>query len=210
MNLCRHCATVMYRCRLQFALLVGLCAMVAPCANGGSFYETPTPQLPVPEETWKEDPLQYFALDMSTVIEHLKKGETHRPVTTEQPRLLSRMDALIKELEEAMSKSSSGASGTASATPTIGAQDSTLAPGPGGRGKMRETGKSRREWAALTPKERDKILQSRADGFPPEYEDLLQEYFLQLSQETAGEQVDETENGDKVPAVIASEERPEP
>ena len=48
-------------------------------------------------------------------------------------------------------------------------------------GELRAADKSGRDWAKLTPKERERILQSRDEGFPPGYEDVLADYFRRIS-----------------------------
>jgi hypothetical protein len=58
-----------------------------------------------------------------------------------------------------------------------------LAGGPGGVGDLNAPRSSRRKWAELTPKERERILQSRTEGFPAGYEEILGEYYRRLATE---------------------------
>ena len=60
---------------------------------------------------------------------------------------------------------------------------SVLAGGPGGIGDLNAPRNSRRKWAELTPKERERILQSRTEGFPAGYEEILGEYYRRLATE---------------------------
>ncbi len=128
---------------------------------------------------WLKDPFRHLASDMADVVADLGKEETHVPATQTQPRVLSRLDVLVEMLEKACKKGGGGAAG---ANPTRPADVSTLGGGPGGRGPLRNPDQSRKNWASLTPKEREKVLQSQSQGFPPGYEDLLAEYFRRLAQ----------------------------
>ena len=38
----------------------------------------------------------------------------------------------------------------------------------------------------LTPKEREKILQSKNEGFPAEFDDVLADYFRRIARESEG------------------------
>jgi len=121
---------------------------------------------------------------MAGVVADLGRSETHIPATETQPRILSRLDVLVEVLEKACKKGGGGAAGN---NPSNPANVSTLGGGPGKRGPLINPDDSRRKWASLTPKEREKILQAQAQGFPPGYEDLLSEYFRRLAQgETRG------------------------
>ena len=61
--------------------------------------------------------------------------------------------------------------------PTSPAPDSTIASGPGGIGDLSNPGDSAKDWAKLSPRERDRILQSMSEGFPPEYRTVLERYY---------------------------------
>ena len=50
---------------------------------------------------------------------------------------------------------------------------------------MRSPQQDGRKWAELTPKEREKILQSKTDGFPAGYDEILADYFRKLSRAEA-------------------------
>jgi hypothetical protein len=127
---------------------------------------------------WLDDPFRNIGTDMRGIVADLGVSETHVPSTDTQPRVLSRLDVLIAKLEKACKKGG----GAAGNRPNRPANASTLGGGPGGIGELRAPGDSRKKWAELTPKEREKILQSQSQGFPAGYEDLLSEYFRRLSQ----------------------------
>jgi hypothetical protein len=40
-----------------------------------------------------------------------------------------------------------------------------------------------KQWGNLPPKQREQILQSKTDGFPPGYEAMLQSYYQRLARE---------------------------
>lgn len=137
----------------------------------------------VRDDAWLKDPFKNIQTDVKSVISDFDKGQTRQPVKTTQPRIITRLDTLIEMLE----KSCKGGSGAAGANPTRPANSSTLAGGPGGQGKLKAPDKKGRNWADLTPKQREKILQSRTEGFPPGYEDILADYFRRLARNQAVE-----------------------
>jgi hypothetical protein len=72
--------------------------------------------------------------------------------------------------------------------------------GPGGQNAMRAPQNDGRDWADLSPKERQKILQSKTDGFPAGYDEILADYFRRVARaQEAAEATDDTppesENG---------------
>ena len=44
--------------------------------------------------------------------------------------------------------------------------------------------KEGKDWGELPPHERDRILQSMTEGFPPHYQRILERYYKRLAQET--------------------------
>ena len=55
--------------------------------------------------------------------------------------------------------------------------------GPGGIGDLVAPGESAKDWAKLSARERDRILQSMSEGFPPEYRTVLERYYRRLAEE---------------------------
>ena len=51
-------------------------------------------------------------------------------------------------------------------------------------GDLRDDSTGRHQWANLPPKEREKILQSRSEGFPEEFDDVLTDYFRRVAEES--------------------------
>ncbi len=129
---------------------------------------------------WMKDPFKHLEGEMEVVVTDLAGGEVKKPAEEDQPRILSELELLVKMLERSCSGSGSG-SGTAGGNPTRPANSSTLAQGPGGTGDLRDPKNSRRKWADLTPKERQKILQSQTGEFPAGFEQILEDYYRQLA-----------------------------
>lgn len=141
---------------------------------------------------WLQDPLRHLEGDMSHCVVDLTEFKTHQPVQQRQDNIANRLDAVIKLLE----KQCSGAGG-GGPNPTSPLQRSILAKGPGGQGEMHDPKAGEKQWASLPPKQREQILQSRTEGFPPGFEALLQSYYQRLAQE----QLDEPAGGAATPST---------
>lgn len=132
---------------------------------------------PSPEEqAFLQDPFTYLQSDMQSATLDLKEGETKPPADVTQPRILHRLGLLIEQLE----RQGAGA-GQAGQQVNRPAQQSSLMRGPGGQNEMRAARDDGRDWADLSPKERQKILQSKTDGFPAGYDDILADYFRRVA-----------------------------
>ena len=55
--------------------------------------------------------------------------------------------------------------------------------GTGGIGDLVDPTESGKDWAKLSARERDRILQSMSEGFPPEYRTVLERYYRRLAEE---------------------------
>jgi hypothetical protein len=130
----------------------------------------------VDSKAWLKDPFRHLQTDMVEVIDDLADGQTHPPAHVTQPKILSRLDVLIDILEKQCKAGGGG-------NPNSPLRRSVLAGGPGGIGNLNAPRNSRRKWAELTPKERERILQSRTEGFPAGYEEILGEYYRRLATE---------------------------
>ena len=130
------------------------------------------------EGEWKKDHIGVISGDMTGLVKHLSDLQTDKPVQTKQEKVVLRLEELIKELE----KQCSGGGG-ASPNPTRPMDRSQIAGGPGGQGDMIDPRQGDKQWANLPAKQREQILQSRTEGFPPGYEAILQSYYRRLSQE---------------------------
>jgi|SRR5580704_6496520 hypothetical protein len=130
----------------------------------------------VDSKDWLKDPFRHLQTDMVDVIDDLAEGQTHKPARVTEPKIVSRLDVLIELLEKQCKGGGGG-------NPNSPLRRSVLAGGPGGVGDLNAPRNSRRKWAELTPKERERILQSRTEGFPAGYEEILGEYYRRLATE---------------------------
>ncbi len=153
---------------------------------------------------WMKDPFKHLEGEMEVVVTDLAGGEVKKPAEEDQPRILSELELLVKMLERSCSGSGSG-SGMASGNPTRPANSSTLAQGPGGTGDLRDPKSSRRKWADLTPKERQKILQSQTGEFPAGFEQILEDYYRQLATDSTDTQSTESNRETNTETELKSE-----
>lgn len=135
--------------------------------------ETP---YPLDGEEWREYPLGILEFEMQEAIEDLAAGKSKPPALVTQPRIISRLDFMIEELE----KKTGGGTGSSNAG-NKPAEKSALRQGQMKEGQMRAAKNEGDRWADIPPKERQKILQSQGEGFPAGYEDVLADYFRKLS-----------------------------
>ena len=154
---------------------------------------------PLDGEEWMKDPFLVLGFEMEAVVEDFKDGHSKPPAETTQPRIVSRFDAVIESLEKKMG-SGGGPGGVKPA------EKSTLAKGPGGMGELKTPKKAGKGYDDLTPKEREKILQSKTEGFPPGFEDVLADYYRRLAKAdgAAAEPAAEKPAADKPVAAPAS------
>ncbi len=131
---------------------------------------------PLDGEEWREYPLGILEMEMQEVIEDLSSGKPKPPALVTQPRIISRLDVMITELE----KKTGGGAGSNS-TGNKPAEKSTLRKGKMKEGEMRAVKNEGDRKNDIPDKEREKILQSKNDGFPAGYEDVLADYFRKLS-----------------------------
>jgi hypothetical protein len=126
-----------------------------------------------------QDPLGYLVIDMDELTSLLDRLNTRTPVQPKQARVVAHLDRLIEILE----KQCKG-SGGANPNPTKPMADSVIAKGPGGAGPLHDPQQGTRNWAQLSPKQREQILQSQTEGFPPGFESILSSYYKRLAQES--------------------------
>ena len=137
------------------------------------------PPPPKPADAEDGDPLAGITNKMTEIVGDLSDQKTDRPVQDKQKRVVSELDQIIAQLEQQKSKSGNGGGNN----PTKPMADSVIAKGPGGIGDLRDPKSGTRNIGNLPPKQRDAILQSKTEGFPPGYESLLQSYYQRLAQE---------------------------
>ena len=163
-------------------MLLLACAPLACCgvmveqAGGSSpehFYKSPTDS---------NDPIGALAAQMGHIVGDLGNIQTDKPVQISQHEVLTSLDSIIKELE----KQTKGGGSGSNPNPTKPMQHSTLAKGPGGQGPLHDAASGTRVWGQLPAKEREQILQSQTEGFPPGYEAVLSSYYSRLAHTETG------------------------
>jgi hypothetical protein len=121
-----------------------------------------------------------IANKMSGVVDELGKKVTGAPVQTEQKVIVRDLDELIASLEKQAQQARAGIKLN---RPMRGMDDSRIGSGNGEIGDLVNPGDGGKDWGQLTPRERDRILQSMTEGFPPEYRTVLERYYRRLAEE---------------------------
>jgi len=137
---------------------------------------------------------------MTGVAGELAKTVTGKPVQEEQKTIVRDLDELIASLEKECEACRNGMKRN---NPRNGLPDSVISRGTGGVGPLGDPQQSEKDWAKLSSRERDRILQSMTEGFPPEYRQVLERYYRRLAEEkTAASGADPAQAKDeKVPTV---------
>jgi hypothetical protein len=121
-----------------------------------------------------------IAAKMGGVVDSLGKKQTGSPVQGEQKAIVRDLDELIAQLEKQCEQCRSGIKRN---RPMRGMDDSRLGRGPGGIGDLVDPNDGGKGWGKLSDRERDRILQSMTEGFPPEYRTVLERYYRRLAEE---------------------------
>ena len=116
---------------------------------------------------------------MGGVVDDLGRKQTGDPVQHEQKAIVQDLDALIASLE----KECENCRGGVKRYVGRGASDSMLSQGTGEMGPLINPDDGGKDWAKLSDRERDRILQSMSEGFPPEYRTVLERYYRRLAEE---------------------------
>ena len=130
-----------------------------------------------------DPPAAAIATKMTGVTDDLNRNETGKPVQTEQKAIVRDLDELIASLEKECEACRGGMKRN---NPTRGMADSMISSGTGGIGTLVNPSDSGKDWAKLSGRERDRILQSMSEGFPPEYRTVLERYYRRLAEEKTG------------------------
>lgn len=136
---------------------------------------------PSPDPSSGPPTMSAIASKMNRVVASLAETTTGKPIQKEQRVILNDLDDLIAELEKQCQACRGGIARNRPASP---ATDSNPHGGTGGIGDLIEPGDGDKDWAKLSPRERDRILQSMSEGFPPEYRSVLERYYRRLAEET--------------------------
>jgi hypothetical protein len=124
--------------------------------------------------------MSVISYKMGGVAGDLSKKVTGETVQKQEKRIVRDLDVLIAALEK---ECENGKGNKAVNNPKKPAQDSTIHGGMGGIGDLVDPGQSEKDWAKLSARERDRILQSMSEGFPPEYRTVLERYYRRLADE---------------------------
>ena len=127
-----------------------------------------------------QNPITGIAGKMNGVAGELALAKTGQPVQARQTEIVRDLDELIAALEKECQACKGGIKRN---NPTRGMADSTISAGTGGIGDLTNPVESEKDWAKLSPRERDRILQSMSEGFPPEYRTVLERYYRRLAEE---------------------------
>lgn len=121
-----------------------------------------------------------IAAKMGGVVDSLGKKQTGEPVQGEQKAIVRDLDELIAQLEKQCQQCKAGIKRN---KPMRGMDDSRISRGTGGIGDLLDTSDGGKGWGKLSDRERDRILQSMTEGFPPEYRTVLERYYRRLAEE---------------------------
>jgi hypothetical protein len=117
---------------------------------------------------------------MAGVTDELNRKQTGKPVQAEQKGIVQDLDVLIAKLEKQREANRNGIKRN---NPNEGLKDSVIRRGTGGIGDLVNPDEGGKDWAKLSSRERDRILQSMSEGFPPEYRQVLERYYRRLAEE---------------------------
>jgi hypothetical protein len=121
-----------------------------------------------------------IASKMGGVVDQLGKKQTGVPVQGEQKAIIHDLDELIASLEKQCQQCKNGIKRN---NPMRGMDDSRISSGPGGIGDLMDSSDGGKGWGKLSDRERDRILQSMTENFPPEYRTVLERYYRRLAEE---------------------------
>lgn len=134
----------------------------------------------IPPALGEEPQAASIADKMAGVTDELNRKVTGPPVQTDQKTIVRDLDALIASLEKQCEACRNGVKRN---RPTRGMDDSRIGSGTGGIGELLNPADSGKDWGKLSSRERDRILQSMSEGFPPEYRTVLERYYRRLAEE---------------------------
>ncbi|MDR3635190.1 MAG: hypothetical protein P4L84_15405 [Isosphaeraceae bacterium] len=141
-----------------------------------------------------EPPAAAIAAKMADVTDDLNRTETGKPVQAKQKAIVHDLDELIASLEKQCQACRGGIKRN---NPNRGMADSMISGGTGGMGTLLNPSDTGKDWAKLSGRERDRILQSMSEGFPPEYRTVLERYYRRLADEKSGSSKDVQVKGQK-------------
>lgn len=130
------------------------------------------------------DPLRDLAESLMGITEDLQALQTGLPVQQKQQGVIAALDKLIAQIEKQQSqcKSCSGSGSAASRNPSKPLAKSTIVGGPGGIGDLHAPRSGQKSLDSISPRLREQITQSQNEGFPPGYQQLLEQYYKRLAE----------------------------
>lgn len=152
---------------------------------------------PAPAGRAADAKAEAIAGKMGGVVDELGRKQTGAPVQGEQKEVLGDLDALIASLE----KECQNCKGGMKKVGGKGAADSMIARGTGEMGALVAPGEGGKDWAQLSERERDRIIQSMSEGFPPEYRTVLERYYRRLAEEKGAKPTKATAAATPAPAA---------
>jgi len=156
-------------------------AALFPCLASAAVAGAPTKKP-------SQGPVSSITHKMTGVAVDLGKTQTGEPVQVKEKQVIADLDELIAQLEKECQQCKNGMKKNNPSRPLA---DSVIRSGTGGIGDLVAPGESNKDWAKLSARERDRILQSMSEGFPPEYRLVLERYYRRLAEEksakTAGD-----------------------
>ncbi len=135
-----------------------------------------------PTKTSAPKPVTAISEEMTGVAGDLAKTQTGEPVQSQEKTIVHDLDVLIADLEKQCANCKGGIKKNKPSSPML---DSMIRNGTGGIGDLNDPAASNKDWAKLSGRERDRILQSMSEGFPPEYRTVLERYYRRLADEKA-------------------------
>jgi hypothetical protein len=133
-----------------------------------------------PAETAAPPDIADITGKMGVVVGDLAMKETGEPVQNKEKAVVQDLDMLIAALKKEQNRRKGNMSNN---EPKMPATESTIRRGTGGIGDLTDPNQSQKDWAKLSTRERDRILQSMSEGFPPEYRQVLERYYRRLAEE---------------------------
>lgn len=125
-------------------------------------------------------PLEDVTREMKVAATQLARKTTNKQTQDPQAEAVAKLDRLIAALEKERQQLSGN---QVNARPTMPAQQSNIRTGPGGMGDLHGAKEEGNKWGNLPAHERDRILQSMTEGFPPQYQAILEAYYRRLATE---------------------------
>ena len=158
------------------------------CILGAVLATLVTGAAPIPEKKSGPPTMSSIATRMDGVTASLSKTVTGQPVQKSQKVVLRDLDELIAALEKECQGCRGSIAKNRPRSPAAGPHGGT-----GGVGDLVDPAQSEKDWTKLDPRERDRILQSMSEGFPPEYRTVLERYYRRLAEEkSAAKGVEDT------------------